>query len=290
MSTTKFWSLTTVVAPQYIRSKAHNEGIYCLDVRTTNATTTSDNDEKQQQQIIATGAAGNSPLHLWDTELNLLGKLPNPTCSSVYSCRIGGHNYTSFLVSGTKSGQCLLHDIKEEKLACSVTNHKALVHAVDIHHHDHCSVLTGSADGTVEILDVRNLASPKNLGVVHNAVSSKGQVFCVNWCGEHTFLSAGNDYCIKRWDIRKIGGARRHNEALLTSYLGHTSDIRALEVDPSGGSSNKSFFVSGTLDGSLRIWGIDEINEIEEELIRIDTLIEKGEKIRKGKTCDTLEM
>lgn len=130
----------------------------------------------------------------------------------------------------------------EQKAICEFHPHRSVVQSVDINQ-DCATVLTGSSDGSCRIFDMRARVKEKQLGTVHNAVSD-GTVYQVRWCGEFEFLSAGDDYCIKRWDLRKISsnfGSAKFTNALLTNYFGHTSDIRGLEVEPTCGDGSKNF-------------------------------------------------
>jgi histone-binding protein RBBP4 len=71
-------------------------------------------------------------------------------------------------------------------------------------------VLTGSADQTVALWDLRKLGSK-----VHGFVGHQKEVFQVQWSpfNESVFASSGVDGRVLVWDVARIGGEQTADEA-----------------------------------------------------------------------------
>jgi U3 small nucleolar RNA-associated protein 15 len=63
----------------------------------------------------------------------------------------------------------------------------------------------------------------------------------VKWAGATNFASAGDDKCVKVWDIMA--------SAPLHTFVGHKDYVRALEAVP-----DSNLLLSGSLDGTARLW------------------------------------
>jgi len=63
----------------------------------------------------------------------------------------------------------------------------------------------------------------------------------VKWQGLTNVISAGDDNCVKLWDITA--------KAPIQTFTGHTDYVRTLNVVPT-----TNLILSGSLDGSARLW------------------------------------
>merc|ERR1711904_630023 len=82
--------------------------------------------------------------------------------------------------------------------------------------------------------------------------AAAGAVNQALWHSENAILSCGEDYCIKLWDTRN------HMNGPITQFLGHTSPVRAIAISP-----DKKFLASGSNLGTVRVWAIDELSDVE---------------------------
>eukprot|EP00392_Amoebophrya_sp_AT5.2_P001680 g1682.t1 len=289
--------LTSTLPPSIVIPEAHPEGVYCVDL---------------VDKLVATGASGkgSETLKLWSADsLDELQDLH--TRSAVYAVKFRD---PGFLVAGTKCGSCMFFDptagrqclsggkshifkhihnsdlvqrfflenagryVTSHPLKCPVSQfsglHKSVLQSLDLS--ETHGVLTGGSDGKIYLVDPR-VQSAENSSFSFVSVE-KTAIYAVRWCANpNYFLSSGDNYCISRWDVRKMSTVARRRggeQSVVTNYFGHSSDVRCLEM------LGDDFFVSGTADGSLRIWPVDEIGAIEDSLITNDFAIEKAENER----------
>ncbi|CAD7943337.1 unnamed protein product [Amoebophrya sp. A120] len=235
-------------------SDASAEGVYCVDV---------------MGKTIATGSSGKQLKLYGLDELDSLASLD--TESAVYAVRFRD---PQFLVCGTKLGCCMFFDPASEACISQIEGlHKSVLQSVDLSENN--GVLTGGSDGKIYLVDPRAQNwSPANFSYV---AVEKTAIYAVRWCANpNYFLSSGDNYCISRWDVRKMStlSRRRGEQSVVTNYFGHSSDVRCLEM------LGEDYFVSGTADGSLRIWPVDEVGAIQDTLVQNDFQIEKAESDR----------
>ncbi|CAD7946494.1 unnamed protein product [Amoebophrya sp. A25] len=279
-----------LLQPQLVQTQAHSEGVYCVDVL---------------NGVVATGASGSKhddTLKLWDLKTLEETSCALKTESAVYSMRFRDPH---FLVVGTKLGTCMFFDPAAERCIGNLNVlHKSVLQSVDLS--ESYGVLTGGSDGRIHLLDPRTHIgqgaghegagsgsgesayaggglSPSGGGTgsggpnLSFVMVEKTAIYAVRWVSQssHYFLSSGDNYCISRWDVRKmssaLGARRRGEQSVVTNYFGHSSEVRCLEL------LGSDFFVSGTGDGSLRIWPVDEVGVLEETMISHDMLLEKAE-------------
>jgi WD40 repeat protein len=108
---------------------------------------------------------------------------------------------------------------------------------------------SASADGTVKVFDLRSsdaAGAPATILEIPDAAASE-TVTPALFRGDYEVISCGDDYCIKRWDQRSL------KKGPITAFFGHVSPVKCITLSP-----DERFIVSGTLNGSVRIWLADE--------------------------------
>lgn len=176
------------------------------------------------------------------------------------------------VLSGGKKGKVCLHDLDGEVAPKTEWQaHDRVVYSLRFGPGESPQTLaSASADGKVKVFDLRAVASGAKVVIEDAAV--EGAVYKVLWRGANELLSCGDDYCIKRWDVRstKFGP--------VASYLGHSSVVKAIALSP-----DERFLVSSTVDGSVRIWLADELGLIESRksavALQLQALRKKHEKL-----------
>jgi len=193
----------------------------------------------------------------------------------VYCC--GSSPDGAYLLSGGKTGKVCYHDLNVPAALCEFQGHEGVVYSQDFMR-DGLLACTASSDGQVRIWDARNPRGLAGKGIIEDAAAS-GTVYQALFRGDKEIVSCGDDYCIKRFDIRKP------NAGPVASFFGHTSVVKSIALSP-----DDKFLVSATDDGSLRVWLADELGLLEERasdtsraLHRLETDIESmQEKIGEG--------
>ena len=66
---------------------------------------------------------------------------------------------------------------------------------------------------------------------------------CVNFWSDHELVTGGDDFALRRYDIRKIAPT----DGAVGSLLGHSSPVTSLAICG-------DFVLSGAHDGSVRVW------------------------------------
>lgn len=206
------------------------------------------------RSLLAGLGAAFDNLVIWDLETSEpSGRLPGPD-TPVYCCTMDQEGRHS--ASGSKSGSILIHDVASQALVRGFEAHGSVVYSCDF-----CRLpgsgcgsgnllCTASADGSIKTFDFRTDSSAKDSLVIADAAAS-GSVFQALWRGSREIISCGDDYCIKRWDVRKPDAGP------ISCYFGHSTVVRAVDLSPDG-----EFLVSSTNDGSIRLWFVDEMKLI----------------------------
>lgn len=240
--------------------EGHAEGIYCL--------------RSDGQGNLISGAAS-AELFLWDMS-PLSGEGPrvpkvkfNGHSSPIYSVSVSPDGRNA--ISGNKAGTCLYHDISREDPIVVMDHHKNVAQSVDFSP-DGSLICSASNDGTIQIFDIRASKKARCVSKIDDAAAT-GVVFCCQWRpgNEHEVLSSGDDYCVKRWDLRKVNV----NSGPITNFFGHTSNVRTLCMSPCG-----QFLVSAAEDGCIRLWVIDEMLHVIEEQDNVAEQLEELDKKR----------
>lgn len=214
-------------------------------------------------------------LSLWDLEKDAVVQKYEGHPTPVFSVVIAPDK--RFSLSGSKGGCVCFHDVAKAAPVCALpTQHDNVVYSCDFNE-DGTTICTASGDGTIKVSDMRALTSAKAVITIDDAAAT-GICYQALWSGENHIVSCGDDYCIKRWDIRNI------KEGPITNYFGHTSAVRAIAL-----TSCKQFMISATNDGSLRLWIVDEQSHIGREQDDVDTKIEVAEEKRRKLECDINE-
>lgn len=202
---------------------------------------------------------------LWNIENgNLVQELGGQN-TAVYACDFSPDCRQA--ASGSQRGSICLHDLERpDTPILSWSGHCSVVHSVAFRgaSSDRGILCSASADGAVKIFDTRSREpgdpeSPETIAIIPDAAASE-TVAQALFRGENEVISCGEDYCIKRWDQRAL------KKGCVTAYFGHVSPVRCIAL-----SSDERFIVSGTHNGSVRVWLADEkglLDEKEQEAMR----------------------
>eukprot|EP00746_Dinoflagellata_sp_MGD_P078736 gnl/MRDRNA2_/MRDRNA2_31463_c0_seq1.p1 gnl/MRDRNA2_/MRDRNA2_31463_c0~~gnl/MRDRNA2_/MRDRNA2_31463_c0_seq1.p1 ORF type:complete len:582 (+),score=130.65 gnl/MRDRNA2_/MRDRNA2_31463_c0_seq1:84-1748(+) len=240
------------VKPVQTFSCAGGKGIYCM-----NAT----NDGK----FLVTGSGANeSNVAWWDISQEKIVQTYQGHTSACFSISLGMDQ--NRFATGGQRGQVITYDRNNPSPLCQIEDaHTNTVYGV--HYRDDCNtVCSCSGDGTIKIWDLQAVRSAKAMAKIDDAAAT-GVVYDCRWRGEHEIISCGDDFCIKRWDIRKLG------EGSITNYFGHTSTVKSICL-----SEDKKFLVSATHDGSIRLWLADEVGVINDAQVEANNKIEAKER------------
>ena len=81
------------------------------------------------------------------------------------------------------------------------------------------SQVSASSDGLVQVCDWRQGANWKAAQTIADAAAG-GVCFGALWRLDKEVVTCGDDYCVKKWDLRSLKNGPIEN------YLGHTSVVR----------------------------------------------------------------
>lgn len=180
--------------------------------------------------------------------------------STVYSCAFSPDQHT--LASGSKSGALCTHDSSHQSPQAMWPGHDGIVQSVNFSRKTPSLLCTASRDGTVKVFDMRTASSGAAVVKIEECAAA-GCVYHAVW-RQDDILSSGDDYCIKRWDLR------RTTEGPIMSYFGHSAAVKTLEMSP-----DERYFVSGTHTGSMRLWQIDEQAAIDARLDKDQQVVQE---------------
>jgi len=146
---------------------------------------------------------------------------------------------------------------KENKASQTWQAHKGEVHCLSFNPFSEYLLITGSADKTVGLWDLRN--TKKKL---HSFESHVDQVYHVSWSpfSETIMASCGGDRRLNIWDLSKIGEEQEPEDAedgppeLLFIHGGHTDKI----ADFSWNGNDDWVIASVADDNVLQIWQMAE--------------------------------
>ncbi|CAI5512204.1 unnamed protein product [Closterium sp. Naga37s-1] len=163
--------------------------------------------------------------------------------------------------------QLLLWDLRSsavDKPAHAVTAHPAEVNCLSFNPFNEWVLVTGSADKTVALHDIRNLSRR-----LHTFVQHTEEVFQVGWSpqNETILASCGADRRLMVWDLSRIGEQQAPDDAedgppeLLFIHGGHTSKIS----DFSWNGNDDWVIASVAEDNILQIWQMAENIYLDDE-------------------------
>lgn len=212
--------------------------------------------EESRRLLVGLDGKGQSCLRLLsiDEEAELVAYEGHS--SPVYSSAFSSDSLA--LVSGSKSGVICLHDAAAQACQHSMQAHSSVVHCLD-YRRNSSVICSASKDGAVKIFDTRNLSHEGKADAMIEDAATTGTVLQALWRGDTEIISCGDDYCIKRWDVRSL------DEGPVSSFFGHTSTVRALCISP-----DEQFIVSGAQSGSIRVWCSDQLGAAEARLIKLE--------------------
>jgi len=158
----------------------------------------------------------------------------------IFSCCLG----KEVAIAGSNAGHIAMHDIETAACVASWPLHEAHVTSLKMEQDGQRAIST-SRDGQVVVFDLNNASTASCVICKLEDAAAAYAVCDALWCGQYEILTGGDDFCVKRWDIRKPGAAP------LSRYMGHTSCVRSLAISP-----DKKLFVSGATDSSIRLWAL----------------------------------
>lgn len=239
-----------------------SDPLYCMSV-------SSDSD-----LVVLGFGAKSSNLQVWNIgtadEEKCMLELPGHKYS-VYSCCTAADG--ALVVSGNQHGIQNLHDMQTGAQIASWKGHDSVVYSsrFDASGKQICSC---SSDGSVRIFDVAKLRAetdsekaPYTL-LIEDAAAS-GTVYQAVWRGDHEIISCGDDYCAKRWDMRQIA------KGPVACYFGHTAVVRSICLSP-----DEQFLLTGTNNGSVRMWLTDEMAMIEAMQADAEKEFQKSKRLK----------
>jgi WD40 repeat protein len=144
-------------------------------------------------------------------------------------------------VTGLKSGTVLLFDLNQGHPVSTFAVSETLIESVSFNKTATCTLAAADHVGKVSVIDTRSGS------LVVSFEGSLGRVACTQWLNTNELLTGGDDFIIRRFDIRKLGSFQ--SEAV-GAFLGHSSPVTSLEIVGND-------LLSGSLDGSVRIWKME---------------------------------
>lgn len=212
-----------------LQSNLQRSGVFCMGT------------QPEASDVLVGFGSRRDNLWLWDVELSKVKCKFGGADSFVYSCSLQGGR----ALAGVKDGSVLMFDIQRSEPDSKWKAHEGLINSCCFDSDGH-RILTSSRDGNVHVLDPRAGDMPDCLVSTIEDAAAGYVVYQALWCGDNEILSAGDDYCVKRWDIRMPANPP------VASYMGHVSGVKAISL-----SADKRFFATGCSDSSMRVWATD---------------------------------
>ncbi|CAD7967599.1 unnamed protein product [Amoebophrya sp. A120] len=174
----------------------------------------------------------------------------------------------AYFLAGAKNGHMGWYDLTRKEPVISMTNfHEGVVYSTDLNKEGNMMIST-SQDGLLQIADFRGGLEWKINHTVEEAAAS-GICFKALFRGDREFVSCGDDYCVKKWDLRQL------KKGPVENFLGVTSPIREMCMSPC-----EKYLVSASADGCIRVWVIDEREYIDADIEQCGRTIQNLEKKR----------
>jgi len=192
--------------------------------------------------------------------------------AAVYTCAFsydGGQ-----VAAGSQRGDLCIYDIERpDEALMSWHPHQNVVRSLCFRPGgmERGTLCSASADGTVKLFDTRarnptNPSAPETVAEIPDAAAS-GTVHQAIFRGESELFTCGDDDCIRRWDQRAL------KNGCLSSFFGHTAAVKSIALSP-----DEKFLVSGTQNGSVRIWLADEEGLLRSKEEHLTSLLGKVNK------------
>jgi len=249
------------------------KGIYCFDL-----------SQDETTALIGTGQLKENLL-LWDmqaegdkVEAKQVFKGMNNPC---YACALSYNG--KWALSGYKTGTIMLHKIGKEdgEPNWEEKKHDKVVSGVSFCP-DNVHFCTVSYDGSCFVFDIADGNRPVHAKTIED-VAATGQAFKCIFRNPNEIITCGDDYCAKRWDLRRLG------EGPITNFFGHTSNVTSLSLSAASEKFNKpagQYLITGASDGCGRVWVIDEMENLQkgiQELKRENKLLANKMKVEEAK-------
>lgn len=216
-------------ADEPLKTCAVGESVYCMDAHAGG------------RGVLVGYGKKTDNLSLWNMAEGTCLQTYEGQTSPIFACCLG----KNFSLSGSKDGMVVQNDLETGTCIRTWQVHEGLVTSIALASDGH-QVATTSRDGRVVVFDINAGSLPSCL-VSDIEDAAAGYTVCqALWCGKDELLSAGDDFCVKRWDIRN------QRDPPLASYMGHTSCVRSLALSPDG-----ALFASGAADSSVRLWALN---------------------------------
>lgn len=203
-------------------------------------------------KLALTGAGAKaSNVELWNLDTGTAQSIDGQQ-EAVFSCALASNQTAA---TGSKTGFVCIHDLPSSSSSLKWKGHEGVINSLEFQRGQSSVLCSCSSDGQVKVFDIRALGNDESATAIIEDAAASGTVYQALWRGSHEILSCGDDYCIKRWDLRKT------ENGPLQSYFGHTSVVRSICLSP-----DECFLVSGTNSGSVRVWTCDEVALIDAQI------------------------
>jgi len=216
-------------------------------------------------------------LWLWDMATSTPLSKVSADEASIYSCAVHG----TTAVSGSQIGNLSFVDLNRSDVVSKYEVHEGVIYSCAFNERGN-TLCTASKDGNCHLIDPRQ-SYPGCLTATLEDASAGYSCNKALFVNDNELLIAGEDFCIKRWDIRNCSAPP------VACYLGHTTHVKALAL-----SEDRTLFASGAFDGSVRVWFVDadglkarsagapapiekSLAELREEYERVADLVREGE-------------
>eukprot|EP00916_Digyalum_oweni_P006023 GHVL01010386.1.p1 GENE.GHVL01010386.1~~GHVL01010386.1.p1 ORF type:complete len:435 (+),score=82.58 GHVL01010386.1:26-1330(+) len=241
--------------------KGHSEGIYHATLSTS-------------KKLVCTGGGGISAnCFLWDIDKSDISPVSqfyheSPVYFTAFS------QDESSVVTSTNDGFVHIFDVNKSKPSLSIniaeetnTTVQCAIYADAIYWKPNASksrtapqkggqnsppkeaskiIVACGNSGKIQVRDIRN----KQTGLTIDEAHGGSIIYSLACPIQNILLSAGQDFKIKKWDLRIIG---QEKNTPVNEYLGHAAPVRSICLSPDG-----ERFVTGAEDGGVRVWVVDE--------------------------------